>query len=55
MIEMPFDLINPAGLEPPIGYSHIAKIAGGTVVHVAGQAPFDVYNPDCMMKFRLLR
>jgi enamine deaminase RidA (YjgF/YER057c/UK114 family) len=38
---MPFELVNPAGLELPIGYSHVAKIAGGTLVHVAGQAPFD--------------
>jgi enamine deaminase RidA (YjgF/YER057c/UK114 family) len=38
---MPFELVNPAGLEPPVGYSHVAKIVGGTVVHVAGQAPFD--------------
>jgi enamine deaminase RidA (YjgF/YER057c/UK114 family) len=38
---MPLELVNPAGLELPIGYSHVAKIAGGTLVHVAGQAPFD--------------
>jgi enamine deaminase RidA (YjgF/YER057c/UK114 family) len=38
---MPFELVNPVGLEPPVGYSHVAKIAGGTLVHVAGQAPFD--------------
>lgn len=38
---MAFDLINPAGLETPVGYAHVAKITGGTVVHVAGQAPFD--------------
>jgi enamine deaminase RidA (YjgF/YER057c/UK114 family) len=38
---MPFELVNPAGLEPPVGYSHVAKIVGGTLVHVAGQAPFD--------------
>jgi enamine deaminase RidA (YjgF/YER057c/UK114 family) len=38
---MPFELINPAELEPPVGYAHIAKISGGTIVHVAGQAPFD--------------
>ena len=38
---MPFNLLNPAGLESPVGYSHIAKITGGTIVHVAGQAPFD--------------
>jgi enamine deaminase RidA (YjgF/YER057c/UK114 family) len=38
---MSFELINPAGLERPVGYSHVAKITGGTVVHIAGQAPFD--------------
>ena len=38
---MPFELINPGGLESPVGYSHVAKITGGTLVHVAGQAPFD--------------
>jgi len=38
---MSFELIDPKGLEPPVGYAHMAKITGGTVVHVAGQAPFD--------------
>ena len=38
---MPFELLNPTGLESPVGYSHIARITGGTTVHVAGQAPFD--------------
>ena len=38
---MPFELINPAGLESPVGYAHVAKITGGTVVHIAGQAPFN--------------
>ncbi len=38
---MPFDLINPKGLESPVGYAHIAKITGGTTIHIAGQAPFD--------------
>lgn len=38
---MPFELLNPSGLEPPLGYAHIAKVTGGTLVHVAGQAPFD--------------
>jgi enamine deaminase RidA (YjgF/YER057c/UK114 family) len=38
---MSFELINPAGLEKPVGYSHVAKIKSGTIVHVAGQAPFD--------------
>lgn len=38
---MPFELINPVGLEPPVGYAHVAKLTGGTIVHVAGQAPFN--------------
>jgi enamine deaminase RidA (YjgF/YER057c/UK114 family) len=38
---MPFELLNPTGLESPVGYAHVAKITGGTIVHVAGQAPFD--------------
>jgi enamine deaminase RidA (YjgF/YER057c/UK114 family) len=38
---MPFELLNPEGLERPVGYSHVARITGGTVIHVAGQAPFD--------------
>lgn len=38
---MPFELSNPAGLESPVGYAHVAKITGGTIVHVAGQAAFD--------------
>jgi enamine deaminase RidA (YjgF/YER057c/UK114 family) len=41
MHEMPFELIDPKGLESPVGYAHVAKLTGGTVVHVAGQAPFD--------------
>jgi enamine deaminase RidA (YjgF/YER057c/UK114 family) len=38
---MPFELLNPAGLERPLGYSHVAKITSGKLVFVAGQAPFD--------------
>jgi enamine deaminase RidA (YjgF/YER057c/UK114 family) len=38
---MSFELVDPKGLESPVGYAHVAKISGGTVVHVAGQAPFD--------------
>ena len=38
---MPFELINPNGLEKPVGYAHVAKITGGKIVYVAGQAPFD--------------
>jgi len=38
---MPFELLNPTGLETPVGYAHVAKITGGNIIHVAGQAPFD--------------
>jgi enamine deaminase RidA (YjgF/YER057c/UK114 family) len=38
---MPFELLNPKGLEPPVGYTHVAKVTGGGIVYVAGQAPFD--------------
>lgn len=38
---MPFELIDPQGLEAPVGYAHVAKITGGTIAHIAGQAPFD--------------
>jgi enamine deaminase RidA (YjgF/YER057c/UK114 family) len=38
---MPFELINPQGLEGPVGYAHVAKVTGGTTIYVAGQAPFD--------------
>src|SRR5512134_83911 len=41
---MPFELINPAGLEPPVGYAHVAKLTGGTIVHIAGQAPFNEHG-----------
>ena len=54
---MGFKLINPVGLEKPIGYAHVAKITGGTIVHVAGQAPFDergqvVGKDDFVAQFR---
>ena len=38
---MPFELLNPKGLERPVGYTHVAKVSGGNIVYVAGQAPFD--------------
>ena len=38
---MPFELLNPKGLERPVGYTHVAKVTGGSIVYVAGQAPFD--------------
>lgn len=54
---MPFDLIDPAGLERPVGYAHVAKITGGTVIHIAGQAPFNdkgevVGQGDFVAQFR---
>lgn len=54
---MPFELLNPAGLEKPRGYSHVAKITSGKLVFVAGQAPFDgdgsvVGKGDFVAQFR---
>jgi enamine deaminase RidA (YjgF/YER057c/UK114 family) len=54
---MSFELLNPEGLERPVGYAHVAKIQSGTVVHVAGQAPFDaagavVGKGDFVAQFR---
>ena len=54
---MSFELLNPEGLEKPVGYAHVAKIHSGTVVHVAGQAPFDatgavVGKGDFVAQFR---
>lgn len=54
---MSFELINPDGLESPVGYAHIAKITGGSIIHVAGQAPFDqsgqvVGKGDFVVQFR---
>jgi enamine deaminase RidA (YjgF/YER057c/UK114 family) len=40
-IAVPFELINPPGLETPVGYSHVAKITSGKIALIAGQAPFD--------------
>jgi len=54
---MAFDLINPPGLERPVGYTHVAKVTGGKLVLVAGQAPFDasgavVGKGDFVVQFR---
>lgn len=38
---MPFELLNPPGLEKPVGYAHVARISSGRIVFVAGQAAFD--------------
>ena len=46
---MPFELLNPAGLEKPVGYANVARITSGKLVHVAGQAPFDA-NGDVVGK-----
>jgi len=46
---MPFELLNPAGLEKPVGYAHVAKIISGKLLYVAGQAPFDA-NGDVVGK-----
>lgn len=37
---MTYELLNPAGLEKPVGYSHVAKVLSGRPVYIAGQAPF---------------
>lgn len=54
---MPFELLNPTGLERPVGYSHVAKISSGKIVYVAGQAPFAadgsaVVKRDFVAQFR---
>ena len=54
---MPFELLNPDGLEKPVGYAHVAKITSGKLVYVAGQAPFDasgavVGKGDFVAQFR---
>lgn len=54
---MGFELINPEGLEKPVGYSHIARITSGQLVYIAGQAPFDadgvvVGKGDLVAQFR---
>jgi len=36
-----FQLINPPGLEKPVGYAHVARIDSGKLAYIAGQAPFD--------------
>jgi enamine deaminase RidA (YjgF/YER057c/UK114 family) len=54
---MAFELLNPAGLEKPVGYSHVARITSGKLVFVAGQASFDaggavVGKGDFVAQFR---
>src|SRR5580700_10554571 len=35
------EFFSPASLPPPRGYSHIAKVQGGTTVYLAGQVASD--------------
>jgi enamine deaminase RidA (YjgF/YER057c/UK114 family) len=37
----PLHLSNPATLSRPSGYSHVAKVTGGTMVYIAGQVALD--------------
>jgi enamine deaminase RidA (YjgF/YER057c/UK114 family) len=33
--------VNPPGLAPPSGYSHVAEVRGGRLVYIAGQVASD--------------
>ena len=35
------EIFSPATLPPPTGYSHVAKVTGGTLVYIAGQVSSD--------------
>jgi len=35
------EIFNPEGLTPTMGYSHVAKVMGGTLVFIAGQVAAD--------------
>ena len=39
---MPKEIFDPPTLMKPAGYSHVAKITGGTLVYIAGQVSADV-------------
>lgn len=54
---MAFELLNPVGLERPVGYAHVAKISSGKIVYIAGQASLDangavVGKGDFIAQFR---
>jgi enamine deaminase RidA (YjgF/YER057c/UK114 family) len=36
------DIFNPTNMMKPVGYSHVAKVTGGSLVYIAGQVPVDV-------------
>ncbi len=35
------DIFNPANMMKPAGYSHVAKVTGGSLVYIAGQVSAD--------------
>ena len=35
------EIFNPPALMKPVGYSHVAKVAGGSLVYIAGQVSAD--------------
>ena len=35
------DIFNPPDMMKPAGYSHVAKVTGGSLVYIAGQVPAD--------------
>jgi len=35
------DIFNPPDMMKPAGYSHVAKVSGGTLVYIAGQVSAD--------------
>lgn len=38
---MPREIVNPARIHPPAGYSHVTKATGSRLAFVAGQAALD--------------
>lgn len=38
---MPVERIDPQGLIPPHGHTHVVRVTGGTTLYVAGQSAFD--------------
>src|SRR5579863_10285527 len=37
----PIRRLNPAGLYPPNGYTHVVEATGGRTVYISGQVPMD--------------
>lgn len=36
------EIFNPPNMMKPVGYSHVAKVTGGTLVYIAGQVSADL-------------